>query len=324
MMKNLTYLLIFPLLMGCQPSQKNENTIQNSDTIEANLFYKIDAQLGEGPIWNHLTQQLYWVDIEGKLLHILNPETKENRSIAMPTQVGTVVPIDPTRVVVALVNGAFLLDTKTEDLSRIASLDSANGGTRLNDGKCDPAGRLWVGSMHWDTTAPIGGLFMLEGDGSSQQKLDSITVSNGIVWSGDHKTMYYIDTPTGKVQAFDFDVTTGEISNGRTAVEIPKEMGSPDGMAIDAEDKLWIGLWNGNSVVRYDPLTGDLLKQIPIPAHNVTACAFGGKNLDSLFVTTARIDMTEEELEKYPDAGSIFVLDPGVKGVESDFFKLAE
>lgn len=323
-MKNLTYIFTAGILLACQPSQKAENNSQNSQPIEAKLFYKIESQLGEGPIWNHLTNQLLWVDIEGKQLHLLNPSSRENRTISLPTQVGTVVPADDTQVVVALVDGAFLLNTETEELTRIASLDSANLGTRLNDGKCDPAGRLWVGSMHWDATEPIGGLFMLEGNGKSEQKLQGITVSNGIVWSSDQKTMYYIDTPTGKVQAFDYDVTTGTISNGRTAVQIPQEIGLPDGMAIDAEDKLWIGLWNGNSIVRYDPETGKLMQQIPVPAHNVTACAFGGKNLDSLFITTAYVDMSEEEREKYPDAGSVFVLVPGVKGVKNDFFKLVE
>ena len=323
-MKNLTPLLLSILLIGCQPSQQTAKNSETEEQIEAQLFYKIDAQLGEGPIWNDLTEKLYWVDIEGKQLHILDPASKENRSLNLPAQVGTVVPVDSTQAVVALVDGAFLLDTETAELTRIASLDSTNGGTRLNDGKCDPAGRLWVGSMHWDATEPIGSLYMLEGNGNRAQKLDNITVSNGIVWSGDHQTMYYIDTPTGKVQAFDYDITTGAISNERTAVEIPEEVGLPDGMAIDAEDKLWIGLWNGNSIARYDPETGELIQQIPVPAHNVTACAFGGKNLDSLFITTARVDMTKEETAAYPDAGSVFVVVPGVKGVKSDFFKLAE
>ena len=323
-MKNPTYLLLTLFLTYCQPSQNTTVGTADPSSSEVKLFYKTDALLGEGPIWNHLTNMLYWVDIEGKALHITDPSQGKDQRISMPTHVGTVVPVDEKKVVVALVDGAFLLDTQTEELSRVGSLDSANLGTRLNDGKCDPAGRLWVGSMHWETTAPIGGLFMMDGDGNVELKLDNITVSNGIVWTNDHQTMYYIDTPTGKVQAFDFDVATGAITNERTAVEVPESLGQPDGMAIDAEDKLWIGLWNGNSIVRYDPQTGELLQQLPVPAHNVTACAFGGRNLDSLFITTASVDMTENERIKYPDAGSVFVAVPGVKGVQSDFFKVAE
>lgn len=323
-MKNGLYCLVLALVTGCTSFSNNAPEEALDSSVEAALFYKIEAKLGEGPIWNHQTQKLYWVDIEGKQLHILDPTKKENKSISLPVQIGTVVPIDSTQCVVALVDGAYLLDVNTETTALIAHLDADNLSTRLNDGKCDPAGRLWVGSMHWDTTEPLGGLFKLEGNGNSEQVLDGITVSNGIVWSANQKTMYYIDTPTQKVMAFDFDIATGQISNPRVAIEIPKEMGLPDGMTIDAEGKLWIGLWNGDAIVRYDPETGELIQRIPVPAHNVTACAFGGLNLDSLFITTARLDMSEEELKKYPNAGSIFVTVPGVKGVKSHFFQLSQ
>lgn len=290
----------------------------------AELFYKIDADLGEGPIWNYETNELYWIDIEGKYLHILEPSSKTNRSIPTPSRIGTVVPIDSQRAIVGLQDGAYLVDTQSGEFSLHSPLDSANAATRLNDGKCDPAGRLWVGSMYMPQDKADGHLFMVDAQGNSTQKLDSVTISNGIVWTADKKTMYYIDTPTGKVRGFDYDNETGEISNERTAVVIPEELGFPDGMTIDAEDKLWVGLWNGDAIVRFDPETGELLSRIDVPAHNVTACAFGGQNLDSLFITTARLDMTPEELEKYPDAGSVFVVVPGVKGVKSDFFKLLE
>ncbi|MEM0940107.1 MAG: SMP-30/gluconolactonase/LRE family protein [Bacteroidota bacterium] len=319
---------IITKITSCQTLPKNHQTAEESSekvsNLQAKLFYKINARLGEGPIWNYLTNRLYWVDIEGKSLHILDPATKQDRSITMPTQVGTVVPIDSVKVVVALVDGAFILDIETEQLNHLAGLDSANLGTRLNDGKCDPAGRLWVGSMDWDTSDPIGGLFMLEGDGGSEQKLDSVTVSNGIVWTADQQTMYYIDSNMGTIQGFDYDVTSGTINNERTVVEIDSSAGILDGMAIDEEGMLWVGLWDGDAVLRFDPNTGDQLQRVDVPAHNVTACAFGGRNLDSLFITTAREDMTEKELEKYPDAGSVFVVVPGVKGVKSDFFHLAE
>lgn len=286
------------------------------------LFLKMEAALGEGPIWNHETDELYWVDIEGKFLHILDPASKDNRSWPTPSRIGTVVPINDTLAIVALQNGTYLIHTKTGDLTFHAAVDSSNAETRLNDGKSDPMGRLWVGSMQMPQDRPGGNLFMVEGNGNVTEKLDSITISNGIVWTADKKTMYYIDTPEGTIQAFDYENQTGELSNERTAVVIDEELGQPDGMAIDEEGKLWVGLWNGNSIVRFDPETGALLSQVQVPAHNVTACAFGGRDLDSLFITTARLDMTAEELETYPDAGSIFVYVPGVKGVKSDFFTI--
>ncbi|MEM7187208.1 MAG: SMP-30/gluconolactonase/LRE family protein, partial [Bacteroidota bacterium] len=159
------------------------------------------------------------------------------------------------------------------------------------------------------------------GSGYTEKMIDSVTISNGLVWTKDAKTFYYIDTPTGVIRAYDYDPVWDTISNPRDAVTVPESLGFPDGMAIDAENKLWVGLWNGNAVARFDPETGELISKIEVPAHNVTACAFGGPNLDKLYITTASLDMTEEEKERYPLAGSIFVADPRVKGVKSTLFK---
>jgi sugar lactone lactonase YvrE len=133
--------------------------------------------------------------------------------------------------------------------------------------------------------------------------------------------MYYIDTPTTHIKAFDFDKATSTISNGRVVVTVPVEEGSPDGMAIDENDTLWVGLWNGDCVANYDPKTGKLIQKIKVPAHNVTSCAFGGKDLDMLYITTSSLDMTDEEKAKYPKAGSMFKIKLDAKGVHSDFFK---
>lgn len=155
----------------------------------------------------------------------------------------------------------------------------------------------------------------------TEKMLDSVTISNGIVWTKDKKTMYYIDTPTKHIRAFDFDAKTSMISNERIAVVVDEALGFPDGMTIDADDKLWVGLWNGNAVVRFDPVSGSLMTKIEVPAHNVTSCSFGGENLETLFITTASLDMTEEEQKKYPLAGSLFQVNPGVKGVEGNYFR---
>ena len=150
---------------------------------------------------------------------------------------------------------------------------------------------------------------------------DSVTISNGIVWTSDKKTMYYIDTPTSTIKEFDYNNETGEISNGKIAVKIPIKLGFPDGMTIDEENMLWVGMWNGNAVIRFNPKTGKVISKVEVPAHNITSCAFGGENLEMLYITSARVDMTEEELIKYPLAGSLFKVNPGVKGVKSNFYK---
>lgn len=288
---------------------------------QAVLEFEIQSDLGEGAIWNHDTQELYWVDILGRKVHVYNPQTKKNKAYPTPQAVGTVVPADSIYAIVGLADGAYMLDTRSGEIDLISYIEKDLGSTRLNDGKCDPVGRFWVGSMDYDLVNPIGGLYRVQSDGTVHKALDRITISNGIVWSSDHKKMYYIDTPTGYIQSFDFNSEDGSISNQKVAVKIPDSLGQPDGMTIDEEDKLWVGMWNGNIVARFDPNSGTLMAKIEVPAHNVTSCAFGGPDLDILYITTSGIDMNEEERERFPLAGSLFKAVPGVKGVKSSFFK---
>lgn len=284
------------------------------------LAYKIESQLGEGSFWNYKTQKLYWVDIEGKLLHIYDPETNVNTSFPTPSKIGTVVPKNSEEAVVALQDGVYIMNTNSGELSLLSDIENDKPENRFNDGKCDPSGRLWVGSMALDEAKYSGNLYVMDESGKTELKIDSVTISNGIVWSSNQKTMYYIDTPTDKIKAFDFDNTNGNISNERVVVEVNDSLGYPDGMAIDEENMLWVGMWNGNAVIRFDPNSGKILSKINVPAHNVTSCAFGGKNLDTLYITTASVDMTPEEHAKFPLAGSLFKAVPGINGVKSTFF----
>lgn len=290
---------------------------------EAILAHDATALLGEGALWNHQAQEFYWVDIEGKSLQIFDPIQKQNKVIPLPSRIGTVVPTtDPQRAIIALEDGIYLINTETGELSLFSDIEADKPHNRFNDGKCDPQGRLWVGSMHLPQTEPLGTLYKINSATDAVPMVENVTISNGIVWSSDQTTMYYIDTPTGVIRAFSYDPSTGSISNERIVVEVLPGLGYPDGMAIDAEDKLWVGMWNGGVVARFDPLTGELMSTIQVPAHNVTACAFGGEELDTLYITTASIDMTPEEKKKYPQAGSLFKAVPGVRGVKSTFFKI--
>ncbi|MEZ4875205.1 MAG: SMP-30/gluconolactonase/LRE family protein [Flavobacteriaceae bacterium] len=315
--------LLFCSLLGVQCNQKPKTetpVAEAPSTPEVALELKTNAQLGEGAFWNHHTQELYWIDILQKELHIHNPATKEDKTFAMPSRIGTVVPQTDSTAVVALEDGVYIQNLKSGILSQLSNVEADTPGNRFNDGKCDPNGNLWVGSMDLAETHPLAKLYKVTPQGTATAMLDSITISNGIVWTRDAKTMYYIDTPTATIKAFDYDPASATISNGRVAVNVPAELGFPDGMAIDAEDKLWVGMWNGNAVLRFDPLTGQVLTKITVPAHNVTSCAFGGKEFDTLYITTASVDMTEEEKQAYPLAGSVFVVTPGVQGVPSPFF----
>lgn len=287
---------------------------------QVKVSLEIKSQLGEGAFWDHQQQKLYWIDIVGKQVNIFDPVTEENTKFDTPSSVGTVVPKNSKEAVIALEDGIYMLNTVTGKIELLSDVEAEMTYNRFNDGKCDPNGNLWVGSMHWDQSAPKANLYRVEPNGHSTKMLDSVTISNGIVWTSDKKTMYYIDTPTGHIRAFDYDNKTSSISNERVAVVIPESLGFGDGMTIDEENKLWVGLWNGNAVARFDPLTGTLLEKIEVPAHNVTSCSFGGENFETLYITTSSLDMNDEESKKYPLAGALFEVKPGVKGVAGNFF----
>lgn len=316
MIKKLIAVVFLFGLFSCKSVQ--EKQVSNNAVLE----YKVEAQLGEGAFWNYKTQELYWIDIEGKKLNVYNPKSKTNKVINTTSRIGTVVPIDENHVLSALEDGVYVTNTTTRISKLLTDMSTVLKDARLNDGKCDPAGRFWVGSMHFKQEKGKAKLFTIDELGKLNVKIDSVTISNGIVWTTDKKTMYYIDTPTSQIKSYDFDNETGVISNPKVAVQIPLSLGFPDGMAIDAEDMVWVGMWNGNAVIRFNPKTGEVLQKIDVPAHNITSCAFGSQNLDVLYITSARVDMTPEELIKYPLSGSVFKVIPGVKGVKSSFYKM--
>ena len=287
-----------------------------SESVE--LMVDAKATLGEGPIWHAQKQVLYWVNILENQLHIYNPTTNEDRSIDVGQYVTTVVPRKSEGLIVTVQNGFASLDPETEQLTIIHDPERHLPGNRFNDGKCDPAGRLWAGTMSLGSgITGAGSLYVMDRDLSVRRVLDRVTISNGIAWSLDHLMMYYIDTPTREVSAFDYDIESGSISNRRTAVKIPETYGFPDGMTIDAEGMLWVAGWGSSRVSRWDPKSGKLLQAVTIPATNVSACAFGGHNLDDLYITTAREGLTEEDLVEQPLAGGLFRVKPGVCGNET-------
>lgn len=278
------------------------------------------AILGEGALWHPKQNVLYWIDINGNQFHCYQPKTGTNKTFDVGAKIGTVVPAKKGGALVALQSGIHHLDTQTGKLSLLTKPFS-DSMLRFNDGKCDPAGRFWVGTLAMDGRKKAAALYRFDKNKSLHQMLDSVSVSNGICWSHDKKTMYYIDTPTGTVQAFDYDNASGVISRGRVVITIPKETGFPDGMTIDLEGKLWIALWGGAAVGRFDPQTGKLLAKIEVPAPFVTSCAFGGKDLKTLFITTARVKMSTEDLQRYPYSGGLFAIEPGVAGVPANFYE---
>ena len=303
-------LLTIPLL-SCSSHQKN---------IPVELGFQAQATTGEGAIWNSDTQTLFWVDIEGQKLYEYQPKTQSCNSWKFNQMISTVVPETDSSVIVALQNKivrVYLLDGSTDSIAPIP--DNA-GKIRCNDGKCDPEGRLWVGTMGFGAPKGAGALYCVSGDGVVTEKLKEVTISNGIVWSLDKKYMYYNDTPTGKIARYRYNVQNGDILFDGIAVSIPEGTGAPDGMTIDNKGNLWVAQWGGYGVYCYNPNTGKLLDKIDVPAPNVASCAFGGENLDTLYITTARAGLSPEQLQQYPLSGSLFVSVPGERGIPANRF----
>jgi len=288
--------------------------------IKSELLLNSRSQLGEGALWNHKTRTFWWVDIEGALFHIYNPATGENDTWDVGQRIGTVVPDQQGNAIVALQDGIYRLRLADGSLDLLAKAHHDPQKFRFNDGKCDPAGRLWVGSIPMDGSRETAGLYRMDHDCTLIRVLDGVSISNGIVWTADHSIMYHIDTPTMEVRAYAFDKKTGEIEFRRVAITVPPGMGFPDGMSIDKEDKIWIAHWAGSAVYRWDPLAGRLLAKVEVAAKNVTSCDFGGENMDQLFITTASVGMSEEERGYMPHAGGLFIAKPGTTGVKSFFF----
>ncbi|MEO7216477.1 SMP-30/gluconolactonase/LRE family protein [Mucilaginibacter sp.] len=288
--------------------------------MNASLLLNFNAVLGEGAIWDYDNQKLYWVDIEGRLFNVYDPLTQKNSVYNVHKRIGTVVPCANNKVLVALQDGIATLDLLTGEIEYKLNTGIHQENKRFNDGKCDPQGRFWVGSLTVGNATSDNKLYSLTSDFKLAEHLTGLTISNGIAWSADSSLMYHIDTPTGEVSQYDFDKSTGSIANKRVIIKIPSTEGYPDGMTIDSEGMLWIALWDGFGVGRYDPQTGKQLQKVNVPAPKVTSCAFGGKNLNQLYITTASCEMSEDELNEYPLSGSLFVVETTVVGCRSHRF----
>ena len=281
------------------------------------LLVDAHAQVGEGPLWDEEQQVLYWVDILSSLLYIYDPATGENRALDVGRHVGTVVTRASGGLMLAVQNGFASFDLETQELTLIANPEAHITGNRFNDGKCDPAGRFWAGTMAYENPTNQGSLYRLDTDLSVHKIFGDVAISNGIIWSLDHTTMYYIDTLRKNVRAFDYDVETGDISNERVIINVPEEIGMPDGMAIDNEGMLWVAHYGGSCVSRWNPNTAQFLLKIDLPVTQVTACAFGGQNLDILFITSAAQELDAAELARQPLAGGLFSIKTPYQGVPS-------
>jgi sugar lactone lactonase YvrE len=284
---------------------------------EAELVLDAHAELGEAPHWDTDTGELVWVDIMAGAVHRLDPRRGVDCSFEVGQPVGAAVPRVGGGFVLALRDGIGVVDgIEGGALRWIATLELESARTRMNDAACDAAGRLWAGTMDTEETEPIGSLYRIAATGAVKTMLSGVTVSNGLGWSPDGRVLYYVDSPHSAVEAFDFDPLRGTIGNRRQVCAIEPQAGVPDGLTVDAEGCVWVALWGGWSIRRYTS-KGRLIGLVDVPAARVTSCTFGGAELDTLYVTTARPDAPDA---RQPHAGGVFSVRPGSRGLPAHRF----
>ncbi len=281
----------------------------------------VDARnlLGEGPSWDPATRTLLWVDIVGRAFQRLDPATGRVVRRRLDVEVSAVVPRGGGGLALALPDGVWVASSDHGPLARLAAIEADDPSTRLNDAKCDPRGRLWVGSMARDERPAAGSLYRVEPSGPPERVLTGLTISNGIAWSPDERLMYFIDSATSRVDVLDYDPATCAAAGRRPLLGVPEADGVPDGMTVDAEGCLWVATWDGWSVRRYRP-DGGLDRIVMLPVARVTSCAFGGDGLTDLYVTTARDGLSDVQLAAQPLAGGLFLVRPGVPGLAATPF----
>ena len=296
---------------GCQIGTMRLVTSES----EADVILEAHADVGEGPTWDERGDVLIWVDIMGKAVHVYDPATGKDRSVDVGQPVGAAGLRQGGGLVLALQDGFGVVDSGFGNLHMIAEVEADNPGNRFNDGKVDPAGRFWAGSMAFDESRRgAGSFYRLDPDYRVTHMFGGVSISNGMDWTPDNKLMYYIDTPAGGIDVFDFDLERGEIANRRRWVSIERAEGWPDGMTLDAEGAVWVALHGSGTVRRYLP-DGTLERVIRVPsAKMVTSCAFGGADLGDLYITSMSRGLSSEGLREQPLAGALFRTRPGVKG----------
>ncbi len=279
---------------------------------EVRCALEAQAALGEGPVWCEVTNRLWWIDIVGQILHRFDPATGGDDTWPLPEPPGTLALCGDGRIVVALASGLSWFDPATGALTPFLPIDADNPATRLNDGRCDRQGRLWVGSMARKGGGPVGTLYRVSGSTLTAIR-PGIIVPNCTAFSPDGRTMYFADSPTKKIVSCTLNPETGEIGAPKLFAEPPR--GAPDGGTVDAEGHLWVALWDGSALARYRP-DGSLERLVDLPVRRPTCPAFGGEGLATLFVTSAR-----NGLDAPGDVdGGILAFEPGVCGLPESRF----
>jgi sugar lactone lactonase YvrE len=279
-------------------------------------------QLGECPVWHPDEQSLYWIDISAMQIHRLHVESATHRVWSLPSEPGCIARNASSGLIVAMRSGIAHFDTDTGALSQLVDAPYDTARLRFNDGRCDAAGRLWVGTLYEPRDRADAPLYRFA-HGALVDSGNRATVSNGVAFSTDNKTLYHSDTTAHRISAFDFDIATGRLSNGRVFQQFSMDKssdsygGRPDGAAVDSENAYWCAMFEGGRILRYSA-EGKLLREVRLPVRCPTMIAFGGPDLRTLYITTARQNRSADELIKYPLSGCVLSMRVDVAG-RNDF-----
>ncbi len=277
------------------------------------IVWRGPNQLGEGPMWHAKEQALYWIDIAAHKIHRLDWQTKQHQAWTTPAVIGALVINESGGMLAAIGNEVMQVDLAKNKYESIGEIfPKHRTDLRANDGKCDRAGRFWIGVANLDLHHPQGGLYCLD-KGKLTQHETGITISNGLGWSPDNKIFYYTDGLKYCVYQYDFDLAQGEISNRRPFIQLEKSPIEPDGLTVDSEGNIWQAQWNSHKIFCYAP-NGKLITTIPMPVQRPTSCIFGGEDLKTLFVTSCSQSIGEKDILPSP-AGAVFALEMQLPGL---------
>ncbi len=288
--------------------------------MRAELIVDCKNEHGEGIFWNPSDGRIWWTDIQGRALWSFDPVTTQSASIPMEDRVCCFAPRAAGGLIVAYSDRVVLFDPETKKETLVTLFEPENPETRLNDGRTDRQGRLVVGGMNEVSGKPDSSVISIDGNLKVQTLIDQISCANSICFSPAGNTMFFADTPDREILAFDYEKDRGTLTNNLIHASFKQEPGLPDGSCVDAEGGVWNAEWEGHRVVRVAP-NGTIDHVIDVPVWKPTCCAFGGPNLDTLFITTSRLMSDEAALKKEPSAGGLFAVKPGIRGVIDTPFK---
>lgn len=272
------------------------------------------CSLSEGPTWDSVRSVLLWVSILEGEVHAWDPASGKQRMWRIGQPVGAVSPMDSGGLLLAIQDGIASMNYESGVWELVAPIEKDRLNQRMNDAKCDPRGRFWAGTMSSGDPVPGSGTLYRYVSGEPPVAMVSgVTISNGLGWSPEGTFMYYVDTPRRQITVFPFDLEVGAIGEGRALLDVPENLGYPDGLCVDTEGCIWLALWGPGLIHRYSP-SGEHIGTVNVPISATSSCSFGGADLSTLFITTARLSLTPQQLEDTPHAGGVFAVDVGIKG----------